>query len=253
MTKRFRVILVEPEYEINVGSVARVMKNFGFAELFLVRPKCNHLGFDAIKFSKHAKEILENAQISESLLEASKGCKFLVGTTGVLHRHWTRTIRSPVPIKQFAKMVQHLKEGRVAVAFGNEGAGLCEEDVSSCDFLTTIPANADYPVLNLSHAVAIILYELSKHNEATFVPAGEKEKEQLINTFGLYVDRYAQVMRNPRKAKIAFRRVIGKSLITDKECASILGVLRRAYNELPQNEERKKNRCSKIENKKQKD
>ena len=39
-------------------------------------------------------------------------------------------------------------------------------------------------------------------------------------------------MRNPRKVKVAFRRMVWKSLLTDKECASIMGVLRRAYREL---------------------
>jgi len=34
----FRVVLVEPLYSGNVGSVARVMKNFGFEELVLLNP-----------------------------------------------------------------------------------------------------------------------------------------------------------------------------------------------------------------------
>ena len=33
-----RVVLVEPLYEGNVGSVARAMKNFGFHDLALVNP-----------------------------------------------------------------------------------------------------------------------------------------------------------------------------------------------------------------------
>jgi tRNA/rRNA methyltransferase len=230
---RFRVVLVEPEYELNVGAVARAMKNFGFSDLVLVRPKCNPRGFDAIKYSKHAREILEAAKSAQTLSAATRGCKFTVGTTGVLYRHWNQTIRSPVSLRQLKESLKGQPEGRVALVFGNEGVGLSEKDISACDFLATIPTNKNYPILNLSHAVAIALYELSEINSATFVPAGEREKEHLVKSFSLFVDRYAPVMRNPRKVKVAFRRMVGKSLLTDKECASIMGVLRRAYRELP--------------------
>lgn len=230
--QRFRVILVEPEYELNVGSVARAMKNFGFSELMLVSPKCNHLGFDAIKYSKHAREVLEGAKVFKTLAAAAKGCKFLVGTTGVLYRHWNQTIRSPITLRQLHSQLSSQKEGRVALVFGNEGVGLSEKHISTCDFLITIPANKEYPILNLSHSVAIVLYELSQINSATYVPAGENEKEHLVKAFSLFVERYGSVMRNPYKAKVAFRRMVGKSMLTDKECASILGVLRRSLREL---------------------
>ena len=55
--QRFRVVLVEPEYEQNLGAVARAMKNFGFSDLRLVNPKCDPLGFDSVKFSKHARDV----------------------------------------------------------------------------------------------------------------------------------------------------------------------------------------------------
>lgn len=230
--ERFRIVLVEPEYELNIGSVARVMKNFGFSDLVLVRPKCNPQGFDAIKYAKHAKDILQSAKIVRTLSAAAKGCKFTVGTTGILYRHWHETFRTPIKLEDLRKKVEGQKEGRIALVFGNEGVGLSEKDVSSCDFLITVPANKLYPILNLSHAVAIVLYELSDYNLLGFEPAGKKEKEALIKAFGLITDRFGKEMRNPKKVKVAFRRMVGKAMPTDKECASILGVLRRAGREL---------------------
>jgi tRNA/rRNA methyltransferase len=100
---RFRIVLVSPEYEQNLGAVARAMKNFGFSELFMVAPKCDPQGFDAIKFSKHAREVLESARICKTLAEATRGCKLSVGTTGVVFRHWHQTIRSPISLEAFAK------------------------------------------------------------------------------------------------------------------------------------------------------
>lgn len=230
--QRFRVVLVEPEYEQNLGAVARAMKNFGFSELRLVNPKCEPLGFDAVKFAKHARDVLEGAKVCKSLSEATRGCKFAVGMTGVLYRHWSETFRSPVSVRELRKGLAKHKEGKIALVFGNEGVGLSEGDISACDMIATIPANKEYPVLNLSHAVSIALYEMSDLPVLGFEPAGEQEKERLVEAFSLLVERYAALMRNPRKVKIAFRRMVGKAMLTDKECASILGVARRAVREL---------------------
>lgn len=231
-SERFRIILVQPKYEQNLGAVARIMKNFGFSELYLVAPRCDPLGFDSIKFSKHARELLEGAKICKDFAAARRGCKFAVGTTGVIFRHWNETFRSPILLRELEKKLASEKEGKVALVFGNEEVGLSERDISACDFLVTIPASKTYPILNLSHAVAITLYELSGLNTPNFAQAGEREKEKLMEAFGLLVDRYGKLMRNPRKVKIAFRRMVGKAMLSDKECVSILGVVRRAVREL---------------------
>ena len=229
---RFRIVLVEPEYEINLGAVARAMKNFGHSELCLVNPRCDPIGFDAIMHSKHAREILEGAKQYKSLSAATRGCKYVVGTTGVIFRHWHETIRSPISLEAFAKKERAAREGKIALIFGNEGVGLSEKDISACDFLITIPTSDAYPTLNLSHAVAITLYELSTYAPRAYVPSGEHEKEALIKAFSLITDEFAHELRNAKKVKVAFRRIIGKAMPTDKECAAILGVLRRALKEI---------------------
>jgi len=231
-SERFRVVLVSPEYESNIGAVARAMKNFGFSDLCIVSPKCDPVGYDAIMYSKHARDLLESAKIYKSTREATKGCRLSVGTTGILFRHWNETIRSPLLLRQLSQKLSKSKEGKVALLFGGEGVGLSEAEISACDFLVTVPTSSKYPILNLSHAVAIVLYELSALSPRTFEPAGEQEKEALIRTFSLMADQFAHEMRNPRKTKIAFRRMVGKSMLTDKECASILGVLRRSLREM---------------------
>ena len=203
------------------------MKNFGFSELYIVSPQCDPLGFDAIKYSKHARELLENAKICKTFNEARKGCKFTVGTTGVLYRHWADSFRNPIKLSALKERLSLEKEGKIAIAFGGEGVGLSLEQINECDFLTTIPTSGKYPILNLSHAVAIVLYELSEIKIWLQNDAGESEKEHLQGAFGFLVDRIASEMRNPEKVKIAFKRMVGKSMINDKECVSILGVLRR--------------------------
>jgi len=232
MSERFRIVLVEPQYEANVGAVARAMANFGFSDLAIVSPKCNPRGFEALKYAKHARDLLDCAKICRSLAQATSGCKATVGTTGVLYRHYNKTFRNPIPLRQLRTKVLREADGRVALVFGNEGTGLSERHISRCDFLLTIPTSEGYPVLNLSHAVAICLYELSGINQQYYPPAGKKEKEELIKAFSRITGRYSKIMRNPQKAKVAFRRMVGRAMLSDKECAAVLGVVRRALREL---------------------
>ena len=77
-----RIVVVEPAGALNIGSIARVMKNMGLSDLTLVNPRCEHLGEEARLMAVHASEILENTRIVDSLPEALKGCKKAIATTG---------------------------------------------------------------------------------------------------------------------------------------------------------------------------
>ena len=66
-----RIVLVEPLYEGNVGSVARAMKNFGFHDLVLVNP-CKIEDFGSAMAS-HARDVLQMARSFASLPEALAG------------------------------------------------------------------------------------------------------------------------------------------------------------------------------------
>ena len=59
MSLEIRIVLVEPMYQGNVGSVARAMKNFGYTDLVLVNP-CKLEG-QARAMSSHARDVLEGA------------------------------------------------------------------------------------------------------------------------------------------------------------------------------------------------
>jgi tRNA C32,U32 (ribose-2'-O)-methylase TrmJ len=112
---KVKIVLVEPEYQVNVGSVARILGNFGFSELAIVKPKCE-IGLDAIKFSKHALDILKNASICKSFDEAVEGCQLVVGTSGIKVRN-KDTIRACVGLEEFTK--DNLKQ------IGNEKNSNC--------------------------------------------------------------------------------------------------------------------------------
>lgn len=229
------VVLVNPEYQTNLGMVSRVMKNFGQKDLRIVGPYCGK-GKDAVKYSKHAKDVLEGAKTYKSIREAVRDCDGIVGFTGVLKRH-RGSIRAAIPLKKFLEKADGY--GKLALVFGREGMGLNEKEIGECDYLVHIEAGKEYPVLNLSHAVAVALYALGtrkvRRTRETRLPG--KEKEVLIDMFKSLVGRYK--FRNPKRCEVAFRRVIGRANPTEKEGRSIMNVLRVALEELEGRENEK--------------
>ena len=223
------IVLVGTEYGMNLGMVARVMKNFGVEELRIVEPYCG-MEPDAIMYSKHAKGVLRKAKIYASLREAVEGTDAAIGFTGILNRH-RGSIRAAIPLKKFVGKADEYA-GKVALVFGREGIGLNAGEIKECDYLVHIEGNPTYPILNLSHAVAVALYALNARDvrRTREKRLSGKEKEVLIQMFKSLVGKYK--FRNPERCEVAFRRVIGRANPTEKEGRSLLNVLRVVLEEL---------------------
>ncbi len=218
-----RVVFVEPGYSANTGALCRVMKNFGFSELTLVNPRCEVRGIDAYKGAKHAKDVLENAKIANSFEDAAKGCDFVIGTTGIKMRN-RGTIRSAVFLREFLRKINYYEGKKVALVFGREGTGLNKDELDRCDILLHIEAAPQYPVLNISHAAAVILYSISKFkSESVERPAHESEIVALKRYFSEISGRFKR--RNMR-ASVAFRRIISRAQINEHEAKALLNLFR---------------------------
>jgi tRNA/rRNA methyltransferase len=153
-----RIILVEPAGPLNLGSIARVMKNFGFENLVLVNPQCDRTSADALKMAVHAKEILESAVIAATLPEALRGCVRVIATIG---RDYSPNVPLENP-RTALPWLMETPENPTALIFGREDRGLTNEELNYAQRLVYIPTNPDYPSLNLATAVALCCYELSQ-------------------------------------------------------------------------------------------
>ena len=148
-----RIVLVETAGARNLGSVARVMKNFGLSELWLVNPQCDRFSDEAIQMAVHAPEILENAQIVHSLPEALVGCQRAIATSGRIDKGEVQVISPHQGLIWLSQV-----ETR-AIVFGAEDRGLSNAEIQHCQQVMRIPVNPDYPSLNLSQAVGICCYQ----------------------------------------------------------------------------------------------
>jgi tRNA/rRNA methyltransferase len=228
--RKIAVVLAGVEYEFNLGMCARALKNFGVGDLRIVEPACA-AGKEAVMYSKHARGVLEGARRFGSLREAVADCGAAVGFSGILKRH-RGSIRAAIPLGEFAKKLGEYGEGRVALVFGREGIGLTKEEIGECDYLVHIESSPEYPVLNLSHAVAVALHSIGagEGKMAGEKRLGGREKEALIDIFKRLAGKYK--LRNPGRCVVAFRRIIGRANPTEKEGRSILNVLRVALEDI---------------------
>lgn len=229
--------MVEPAYPVNLGQVARVMKNFGFSSLVLVNPDPKALN-EAATFSAHGREVLDRAEVKHSLAEALTDVALVVGSTSKAGVSGRNVLRASITPEEFAERLAGSPQRSIcALLFGRESTGLTNEELDCCDMLVTIPSDPDYRVLNLSHSVCILLYELHKgigQNARSGLPplAGQKEKDRMLK----YVEEIMQKInyrdhKRPIAARVV-RNLLGKSAISRREAHTLLGVLRRIDNQL---------------------
>lgn len=152
---KIKIILVRPLGPLNVGSVARVMKNMGLTKLALVSPQCDVLGEEARMMAVHGWDILETAQQVNTLDEALIGCSRVAATTG-------SDRRGTIPLENPRNALPWLLEntGLSALMFGPEDHGLSHKELKYAQRYVRIPSSPAYPSLNLAQSVAICCYEL---------------------------------------------------------------------------------------------
>jgi tRNA/rRNA methyltransferase len=149
------VILCRPQLGENIGSAARAMKNFGLSDLRLVAPRDGWPNEKADAMAVTAKDVLENARVFETLHDALSDLNIVFATTA-RDRGITKEILTPA---EGARRLRAAEPGaKTGLLFGNERAGLENEDVSLADAVITIPT-AEFASLNLGQAVLLCCYE----------------------------------------------------------------------------------------------
>jgi len=224
------IILVAPETPGNVGFTARVMANFGVTHL-RIAGKDLRRHEEAQRFSVNAIDILEGAEIYETLEDALNDVQNAWAATARAGRNHSVT-RALVPLRELPDPLSI--EGQLAIVFGRESSGLTNAEVDMCDLAFAIPTSSEYSSMNLSHAVGVTLYQLySKYaTEGVRLPtearaATRKEKDQAAIFFDETVDDLSiKEFRKPI-AKRVFRNLLGRAFMTGREVTTLTGTIRK--------------------------
>mmetsp|Transcript_15750 Transcript_15750/g.51660 ORF Transcript_15750/g.51660 Transcript_15750/m.51660 type:complete len:262 (+) Transcript_15750:326-1111(+) len=158
------VVLVEPKFASNIGSVARAMSSFEATDLRIVRPRADHLTRASTAAAAGAQYLLYSANLCETLEEALEDCSACVAFA-----RWTDAGDDVKRFRSLHSLCEWLEQtrrgsdrgnGRVALVFGREEDGLYEDEIELIKNVSSIPVGRLQESLSLAHAVSVVLARL---------------------------------------------------------------------------------------------
>jgi len=150
------IILSYPQLAENIGAAARAMKNFGLVDLRLVNPRGAFPNPRADAMAVGAADVLESARVFADP-KAALGDLHLVYATSARERGTTKEVITPAEAARRLRLAAARGE-KTGILFGNERAGLDNEEISLADAVVTIPTS-EFSSLNLGQAVLLLGYE----------------------------------------------------------------------------------------------
>jgi TrmH family RNA methyltransferase len=227
------IALIEPQYPVNVGHIARLMKNFGLKRLYFVRPHFEKA--DAIKYSTHGSDLLVAAK-TVTLSQLRKKFDLLIGTTAIRATSRLNVLRESVSAEQMAKIVHDASTTKdLCILFGRESSGLKNEELEMCDLVVTIDTKTKYRTMNVAHALAILLYEISKLKSELPVENTKKRvdlaSQQDVDLLLRYISKLADAGNYDQHKKplleAAAKKLLAKSMPTTKDVMLLVSLLRK--------------------------
>jgi tRNA/rRNA methyltransferase len=226
------VVLDQPQLAENIGAVARVMANFGLADLRLVKPRDGWPQQRAWASASGASWPLDGARVFDSVAAAIADRQLVYAATAR-----PRETMLPVltPHEAAAGLSEAVAGGlKTAYLFGAERAGLETRDIALCNGILSIPVDPRFHSLNLSHAVSVAAYEWRRTvldaptrpfkavrpaDQATMLGLYEHLEEEL-ETSGFFhpPEKKPAMVRNLRVA-------LGRARFTDQEARTFRGVI----------------------------
>jgi TrmH family RNA methyltransferase len=254
-----RVVLVGTQVAGNLGATARAMSNFGVDDLTLVRPVASIDDREAKRRSARGEYVLDKAHVVDSLEAAIADCRFAVATSSQIGGFFRpaddldQVFDLAFPSRpETTNPTVERADAKIALVFGPEPSGLTSAETAQCRFMVAIPTAETNPSLNLSHAVAILLYEAYRRVHPVFadsrgaVDRPTEKNEARTKSADTQVrladhqlrsrayDRLASAfkrigyLRPPRESALmyAIKRMLDRSEITEREAKMLIGLAR---------------------------
>lgn len=223
MLRNLSITLVEPEYPVNVGYVARLAKNFGVRRLYFVNPKVD-LSAASI-YAAHGADVLDGAKTVE-FGELRRIHDLLVATTAIRARRRGNLVRRVMRPERAASYLRSVKSS--SLVLGREATGLKNDEIRLCDLVTSVDTGTEYPTMNVSHSLAILLYLASRRDPSRVRLVSKSARELFAhNLHELAVSARFQRHRSDRLGEIA-KRIAATSQTGEKDMLLMAGIFRRA-------------------------
>jgi tRNA (cytidine32/uridine32-2'-O)-methyltransferase len=153
-----RFVLARPQHPGNIGAAARAIKVMGWSDFRVVDPKKKAFpSTEASNRAAGAGDVLNGHPVVSTLDEAIADCEWVVGLSARKRNEGPQMLDiRDVVVSALAKT------GPVAFVFGNERAGLSNDELTRCHCLVHIPTGPELSSLNLGAAVQVVAYELHR-------------------------------------------------------------------------------------------
>ena len=254
LLQEFRLVLVQPMYGGNVGSIARLTTNYGLQEVYIADTRCDWKNDEAKLYARgHSLERLLSFNEVGTLHEAQSDCAFSVGFS-----RRRGDLRNPnITLDEIFELST---KGKTALVFGCEESGLATEHLLRCTHICSLPTADIMPSLNLSQAVAVVLsrmfqlsYEEFQKTEsqgakvpaAHFTPGGQRIYKQLSKTMDkllsplslanleVLITHFRDVMvssgltiqGNPDRMLADVRKILQRAALDEREANILHGIL----------------------------
>jgi tRNA (cytidine32/uridine32-2'-O)-methyltransferase len=235
-------ILVRPQFLGNIGSVARLMKNFGFFDLRFVEPPRNYKDAEARKMAVAAFDILKGSKTFASLSDAIADLHYVIGTSSGQQRK-----EQIYDLDLALRDMPANSQTRIGVVLGNEVDGLTREELSQCHVIARVPTCPEFSSLNLAQAAGIIAYELSRHlHTVAPVTPGEMKNNRLPPSVAEVDELFDQVAILLEKVEFArsynkplvlteLRQFFYRAMPSKREGDLLRGILHKLTQSIPEN------------------
>ena len=223
------IILVNTQLPENLGATARGMLNFHIQNLRLVDPHFEMNNEKILPISAGADHVINKIKVYETFEKSISDLDYIIATT-----NRERTLKKKkINFNEILKLINSNK--KIGIIFGPEKSGLNNDHISLSDYILKIPSNKKFSSINLSHAVTIVCYEISKSiyrniksNNKVYDLAPKKELMNFYKILENRLDEKNFFMVDERKKMTIqkIRNIFSKSLLNINEIKILLGILK---------------------------
>ena len=226
------IVLVNTQLPENLGATARCMLNFNFERLRLINPKFSLDNEKIIPVCAGADKVIKKIKVFEKFSDSIKDFNYVIATSNRVRSQK----KNEISFKKLKEIIS--KNYKVAIVFGPEKSGLDNEDLSLCDYTIKINSNQKFSSLNLSHAVAIVCYNLftlllkkSDSNKEKYIENVAK-KNELLSFYKILEETLdtSNFFNVKERKKITFQKIKNifcKYKISSEEVRTLISIFKK--------------------------
>ena len=113
---------------------------------------------------------------------------------------------------------------KICVILGRDTTGLTNKEMQLIDFIIHIPTNSEYPTLNISHALSILLYELTNYELIDRDIANKTEINRTVEAYSDIVKTLGLPSHKITLIQTSFFNILKRSKPSPRENSILLGL-----------------------------